>query len=192
MSWLSDKLTALVAERSITVEAMARQFAVEKSRIADILSGAARPNDSLIKRLAKYFGEDPAEWLANSADAATPKRQGIELPADFITVAKVDEIDEGEMKIVFHDLAVVANVEGSYHAFGNLCPHAGGPIGDGFFDGFVVECPWHAGRWDMRTGCALTMLATADIPVFEVRVVDDDVQIKLSDAALAQKVVQPR
>jgi hypothetical protein len=53
-------------------------------------------------------------------------------------------------------------------------------------EGCVVECPWHAAQWDVRTGEALTALATADIPLFEVRVVDDDIEIKLTEAVLAQ------
>ncbi|MGE3866726.1 MAG: Rieske 2Fe-2S domain-containing protein, partial [Hyphomonadaceae bacterium] len=73
--------------------------------------------------------------------------------------------------------------------FGNVCPHAAGPIAEGWLEGCVVECPWHAGRWDVRTGKALTMLATADVPMFELRVVGDDIEIKLTDAALTQGVV---
>jgi nitrite reductase/ring-hydroxylating ferredoxin subunit len=46
--------------------------------------------------------------------------------------------------------------------------------------------PWHAAQWDLRTGEALTALAGADIPVFEVRIVDDDIKIKLTQAVLAQ------
>jgi nitrite reductase/ring-hydroxylating ferredoxin subunit len=80
----------------------------------------------------------------------------------------------------------VANADGKFYAFGNICPHAGGPIGDGFLEGCIVECPWHAAQWDVRTGEALTALATADIPLFEVRVVDDDIEIKLTQAVLAQ------
>jgi nitrite reductase/ring-hydroxylating ferredoxin subunit len=90
------------------------------------------------------------------------------------------------MKIVFQDLVTVANAEGKFYVFGNICPHAGGPIGDGFLEGCIVECPWHAAKWDVRTGEALTALATADIPLFEVRVVGDDIEIKLTEAVLSQ------
>ena len=28
----------------------------------------------------------------------------------------------------------------------------GGPLGEGDLDGTVVSCPWHAWRWDVRSG----------------------------------------
>ena len=124
-----------------------------------------------------------------SSDPTISDRRRRHSPPGFIKVAKISDIPDGEMKIVCSGLAVVANADGTLHAFGNVCPHAAGPIGDGFLEDCVVECPWHAGRWDIRTGKALTLLATADIPLFELRVVGDDIEIELTPAALTQGVV---
>ena len=44
------------------------------------------------------------------------------------------------------------NVDGSYHAIDNACPHRGGPLGDGDLDGPIVSCPWHGWRWDVTSG----------------------------------------
>jgi nitrite reductase/ring-hydroxylating ferredoxin subunit len=188
MSWLTDKLTRLMQERSQSVEAVARQLGIERSRLSNIIAGSAIPNENLTKRLARHFAEEPGDWLDNVSkpEAAGPVTT---LPADFIKVAKVAEIPDGDMKIVFNELVVVANVDGHFHAFGNVCPHAAGPIGEGFLDGCVVECPWHTGRWDITTGKALTSLATADIPLFDVRVIGDDIEIRLNQAVLTQGVV---
>jgi len=186
MSWLTDRLTKAMTERGLTVDKMARELAIERSRLTNILNGSATPNENLIKRFANYFGEDAGDWLNNAEKREDTKPSIPIIPSDFFKVAKVLEISNGEMKIVFNDLVVVAKADGEFYAFGNICPHAGGPIGDGFLEGCVVECPWHAAQWDLRTGEALTALATADIPLFEVRVVDDDVEIKLTQAVLAQ------
>jgi len=186
MSWLTDRLTKAMAQQSLTIDKMARDLAIERSRLTNIVSGSATPNENLITRFANYFGEDASDWM-NSAERREDARPDIPtIPPDFFKVAKVSEISNGEMKIVFNDLVAVAKAEGEFYAFGNICPHAGGPIGDGILEGCVVECPWHAAQWDLRTGEALTALATADIPLFEVRVVDDDVEIKLTQAVLAQ------
>jgi nitrite reductase/ring-hydroxylating ferredoxin subunit len=186
MSWLTDKVTKAMAQRDLTIDKMARELAIERSRLTNIVNGSAVPNENLIKRLANYFGEDADEWL-NSAERREDAKPDIpSIPQDFFKVAKVSEVSEGEMKIVFKDLVAVANAEGKFYAFGNICPHAGGPIGDGFLEGCIVECPWHAAQWDIRTGEALTALATADIPLFEVRVIDDDIEIKLTPEVLAQ------
>jgi 3-phenylpropionate/trans-cinnamate dioxygenase ferredoxin component len=177
MSWLTERLATRMRERELTVEAFARQLAIERSRLNAIVAGAALPNDNLTRRLARVFGEDPNEWLARAARPAADE-PSTEEPSGFVKVAGVSEILDGEMKIVCDGQVVVANVDGRFHAFGNICPHAEGPLGEGFLDGLTVECPWHNGQWDIATGKGLTALATADIPVFEVRVVDGNVEVK--------------
>ena len=183
MSWLTDRLTRLLREREQTVDQVARQLAIERSRLTNIIGGLAIPNENLTRRLAKHFAEDPDQWVAN----ATRREDRVpvpDVPADFVKVAAVRDIREGEMKIVCDERAVVANVQGRFHAFANVCPHAGGPLGEGFLDGHVVECPWHAAQWDIATGAPVSGLATVDIPVFSVRVVGDDVEIQLTSAVL--------
>jgi plasmid maintenance system antidote protein VapI len=64
MSWLAERLATRMRERELTVDALARQLAVERSRLSAIIAGAALPNGNLIRRLARVFGEDPNEWLA--------------------------------------------------------------------------------------------------------------------------------
>jgi len=189
MSWITEKLTSLLSDRNLTVDVLARQLAIERSRLTGIIAGSAIPNENLTKRLAKIFGDDPSEWLDKVQRTDDRGPAAAALPAGFQKVAKVSEIPRGEMKIVSDGLAVVANADGDFYAFGNVCPHAAGPIGDGFLEGCVVECPWHAGRWDVRTDKALTLLATADIPLFELRITGEDVEISLTPAALEQGVV---
>jgi nitrite reductase/ring-hydroxylating ferredoxin subunit/plasmid maintenance system antidote protein VapI len=186
MSWLTDKLKNVMTQRSLTVDKVARDLAVERSRLNKIIDGSVIPNENLTKRFAKYFGEDTGEWLNNAKKREDSKRAVASIPPDFFKVAKVSEVPEGDMKIVFNDLVALANANGKFYAFGNICPHAAGPLGEGFLEGCVVECPWHAAQWDVSTGKPLTGLATSDIPVFEVRLVGDDIEIKLTGAVLAQ------
>ena len=185
MSWLTERLATLMRDRHETVETLARRLGLERSRLANVLAGAAVPNDNLIKRLARHFGEDPQAWLVHTAGRSDPP-PAPELPLGFIKLAAVADLAEGEMRIVFDNRIVLAKAEGRFHAFGNICPHAGGPIGDGFLDAGVVECPWHAGQWDITTGKGLTPFATADIPVFAVRVVGDDIEVELTPAVYTQ------
>ena len=51
----------------------------------------------------------------------------------FQDVAKTPEISQGDMKLISLDgeEIVVANVDGTYFAFGNECTHAGGPLVEG-------------------------------------------------------------
>jgi 3-phenylpropionate/trans-cinnamate dioxygenase ferredoxin component len=99
--------------------------------------------------------------------------------AEFSSVLKTSDIAPGEMKLVTLDGAeiVVANVEGRFCAFGNTCPHEGGPLVEGDLDGDVVTCPWHFTEFDVRTGEVIEGLTDEPIPVYEIRVEGDDIQV---------------
>ncbi|MBF9033921.1 Rieske 2Fe-2S domain-containing protein [Rhodobacterales bacterium HKCCE2091] len=45
----------------------------------------------------------------------------------------------------------------------DLCTHGPGCLSDGLVDGFEVECPFHGGTFDIRTGAATS--APCEIPV---------------------------
>jgi nitrite reductase (NADH) small subunit len=46
----------------------------------------------------------------------------------------------------------LCNHNGTLRMFDGLCPHAGGPLGDGNLDGDQIVCPWHAWAFDCKTG----------------------------------------
>jgi len=46
----------------------------------------------------------------------------------------------------------VCNVAGALYAIDGVCPHSGGPLGDGALDGPILTCPFHAWEFDCRTG----------------------------------------
>jgi nitrite reductase (NADH) small subunit len=46
----------------------------------------------------------------------------------------------------------VCNVAGAVYALDGICPHSGGPLGEGALHGSTLVCPWHAWEFDCRTG----------------------------------------
>ena len=46
----------------------------------------------------------------------------------------------------------VCNVDGELRAFDGVCPHAGGPLGEGMLQDGRLICPWHAWEYDCLTG----------------------------------------
>jgi nitrite reductase/ring-hydroxylating ferredoxin subunit len=44
------------------------------------------------------------------------------------------------------------NVGGEFFALDGVCPHQGGPLGEGELCGAIVTCPWHGWQFDVRTG----------------------------------------
>jgi len=71
-----------------------------------------------------------------------------------IRVAAVSDVPPGTSKGVMADDQVVAlfNVEGTFYAMDGVCPHAGGPLGEGTLRGTVVTCPWHGWQFDVKSG----------------------------------------
>jgi len=50
----------------------------------------------------------------------------------------------------------IVDVEGELVAHDLVCPHFGGPLGEGPLEEGAVVCPWHGYRFDPRTGSGLT------------------------------------
>lgn len=91
--------------------------------------------------------------------------------ADWVRVAHVCDIAPGSARAVTagrYDVAIF-NVDGSFYAIENTCPHQGGPLADGYLDGPYVTCPWHAWCFDVRNG-KMTLGDFATVLRFETRV----------------------
>ena len=99
--------------------------------------------------------------------------------AEFVRVAGRGDVPAGEMLIVEveGEEIVLANVDGQIYAFGNGCTHRGGPLGEGLLEGGEVECPFHQGRFNVKTGEALQEPPTEPVPTYEVQVDDDDIKV---------------
>jgi 3-phenylpropionate/trans-cinnamate dioxygenase ferredoxin subunit len=98
---------------------------------------------------------------------------------EFVTVAKVSDLVPGEMKAVRVGRRIVglANVDGEYFAFDDTCTHEEASLTEGEIFDDVVECPLHGAAFNIRTGAVESFPATRPLPVFEVRIVGDEVQV---------------
>lgn len=85
-------------------------------------------------------------------------------------VCSVAELPAGARKLVtFGKVEVgVFNVGGGFHAYRNICPHAGAPVCIGKVsgttlpspvyeyehgrEGCILRCPWHGWEFDLKTG----------------------------------------
>jgi naphthalene 1,2-dioxygenase system ferredoxin subunit len=95
--------------------------------------------------------------------------------------ASRSELASGEVlgvEVAGHSIALY-DVDGNIFATDNICTHAYARLSDGWLDGELIECPLHAARFDVRTGKVLDPPATVDLKTYPVRVVDDEIQVKL-------------
>jgi nitrite reductase/ring-hydroxylating ferredoxin subunit len=82
-------------------------------------------------------------------------------------------IEAGGRSVAIYDC------DGALYATDNICTHAYACLSDGWLDGNTIECPLHAARFDIRTGQVLDPPATEDLKTYPVRLVGDDIEVKL-------------
>lgn len=74
----------------------------------------------------------------------------------FVAVAALDELPPGASKRVYNGADAIAlfNVDGTYYAVSDRCSHGRASLSEGSVDadGCTLNCPWHGGKFDVRTG----------------------------------------
>ncbi|MGP0076291.1 MAG: Rieske (2Fe-2S) protein [Bryobacteraceae bacterium] len=72
----------------------------------------------------------------------------------FVKVGSLSSLPPGSVTEVTlgEDSYAICNINGELHALTGICPHAGGPIGQGNLQDNLVICPWHEWAYDCRTG----------------------------------------
>jgi nitrite reductase/ring-hydroxylating ferredoxin subunit len=101
--------------------------------------------------------------------------------AGWVTVAQLADIGEGEvLGVEIGDRSIALyNIDSEIFATDNICTHAFAMLSEGWLDGDCIECPLHAGRFEVRTGKALGPPVDEDIKTYPVRIIGDDVQVKV-------------
>lgn len=88
---------------------------------------------------------------------------------------KPGEVTEAEVNGI---PVCVANVNGRLCALNNICPHRGGPLGQGWLEGEAVVCPWHSWAFDTRTGEALPP-DKGHVDMMQLKVEGEDLLIEI-------------
>lgn len=97
-----------------------------------------------------------------------------------IKLANKQDIPEGKAIIVrIPDGREIAlfNLNGSIYALDNLCPHMGGPLGEGEIENSIVTCPWHGWQFDIRTGICENMPGE-DASQIKIETINDEIFFK--------------
>ena len=101
--------------------------------------------------------------------------------AGWVRAAARSDLAEGEVigvEVAGRSIALY-DADGNLFATENICTHAYACLSDGWLDGEVIECPLHAARFDIRTGKVLDPPATEDLKTYPVRVVDDEIEVRI-------------
>ena len=104
--------------------------------------------------------------------------------SEIITVCRLDELPEGEMRLLELDgrkIGVFRCEGGELVAIEDRCSHDDGPLAEGEFDpaACTVECPRHGSLFDLRSGRPRTLPAYQPVDTFEIQVDNGDVKLEI-------------
>jgi len=113
--------------------------------------------------LRAFFYTEQRSNIDNTAVQATSTfgpvssvNQGVneESMSQRIDLCSAADIAPGNaLKVETGDLVLaVFNVDGEYYVMDDLCTHGPGSLSEGYIEGDVVECNFHNGQFNIKTG----------------------------------------
>lgn len=107
-----------------------------------------------------------------------------DLQGQLALVISTDEINNkdgiGLAQVAGHQVAVIA-VEGQYYATSDRCTHGSASLSQGYLEGHLSECPLHQGRFDVRSGAAVSLPCKINLRTFPVQMAEGVVYIKIEE-----------
>jgi nitrite reductase/ring-hydroxylating ferredoxin subunit len=73
------------------------------------------------------------------------------------------------------------NLGGEFYVTDDTCTHGFASLSEGIIDGDIVECPWHGGTFDIRSGAAVDHPCTVPLNTYRAVVKDGTVWIDLNE-----------
>ena len=100
-------------------------------------------------------------------------------------VCRLDDLEMGCGRGFTVDGRAIAifRLEDGVYALRDRCTHGNGRLSDGYVEDGLVECPLHAGCFDIRTGRARRAPVTIDVRSYPTHVKDGTVYVELPDLA---------
>lgn len=99
-------------------------------------------------------------------------------------LCRVDAVPDGEalrVEIQGRPPLAVYQLDGAFYVTDDTCSHGNASLSEGTLEDGQVECPWHVGRFCLKTGAALTFPAVRPIRAYKAIVSDGDVFIQTED-----------
>ena len=118
------------------------------------------------------------------ADFVTANQQDSSAAAEWVDACAVDDIDHEDLIAWTHGSQKIAiyRTEKGFFATALFCTHFRQNLEMGIVIGCVIECPLHGGRFDLRTGKALSAPVSKDIKTYPVKVEGNRVFVQVKAA----------
>jgi chlorite dismutase/nitrite reductase/ring-hydroxylating ferredoxin subunit len=104
----------------------------------------------------------------------------------WMDVCPLDELGPGETKTIYLEGKMVGifNINGELYALNNRCSHARGPLSEGEVntEECSVVCPWHYGKFDIKTGQPIDGVVNKPVETYLVEVRDGVIWVGTKNA----------
>ncbi|NPU94368.1 MAG: non-heme iron oxygenase ferredoxin subunit [Gammaproteobacteria bacterium] len=101
------------------------------------------------------------------------------LSKEFARFCEASALPDGSKraKKINDTMVLVCHTQGRLFAVSNVCSHQDKFLHAGRVRNCKITCPLHGAQFDLATGKATCLPATKPIPTYEVRVVDDWIEV---------------
>jgi len=103
------------------------------------------------------------------------------MPASRIDLCNAAEVAPGSaLKVETAGLSLaVFNVDGTFYVTDDNCTHGPGSLSEGFLEGEVIECNFHNGQFNVRTGEVVAPPCMVPIKTYKTMVENSRVLIEV-------------
>lgn len=103
------------------------------------------------------------------------------VPSGFVPLLPADALHESKPHRAEHEGYSILLVKkgAKIFALSEKCTHLGGPLSEGTVEGDCIRCPWHGSLFSLETGAVKESPATRPQAVFEARVREGQVEVRV-------------
>ncbi len=102
----------------------------------------------------------------------------------WVFAIKEDELADDEKKalLIEDDKVLLIRKDGLFFAISNKCPHMECPLSKGTLEQYILKCPCHDWRFDIRSGEFLDA-KEIKVPIYETKRMDGSVFVNMGGAS---------
>lgn len=123
----------------------------------------------------------PLEFIRRPLPRAIKPSLNVSAVPSRLELCKTDDVAIGTALRVEAGGVIVAvfNIEGQFYVTDDACTHGPGSLSEGYIDGDVVECNFHNGQFDIKTGEVVSPPCMIPVKVYPVTVENGTVVIEV-------------
>jgi len=108
-------------------------------------------------------------------------RRGVSAPAKHLELCDSADIAPGTaLKVEIGDLVLaVFNIDNKFYVIDDQCTHGPGSLSEGYVEGDIIECNFHGGQFNIRTGEVVLPPCMVPIKTYLSTIVDGKVTIEV-------------